>query len=457
MNRGRRLRALGWVGGKSAHASQGTGKWIAGLLPPPSATYTYIEPFAGMLGVLLQRDAARREIVNDLDDDLINWWTIVRDEPVKLGDMLDFTPGWSSALFGEACSNLDHPDPIRRAYYFTCAVHWVRGNMIGRVRQAIDAKDEDDGITRSDTARQDRWDKVEANKRPDDEIFDLADGNIKRMPEARTDKWGSRESRQYREAKERADVAMRRTDSVRDERGDGISGSKAARTKTDDASIMRMPVSFNEKWGNRETEQYREAQERADKAATRRSSGKQDGKQRDDDGIRRAAVTRHQTDQDGKFVGRPDFGTGTNKRLKGGEMSPPRSPHILALAERIRDVELETRDAAWMLDYYAANPNITFYLDPPYPSAAKKSSLYTFNDLDVDNFVSLLAELQGLAAVSGYGTEWVALEDLGWMRHEHRTFMSAGAQHDRARPERVEVLWTNYDPADYEPEPGLFG
>ena len=103
--------------------------------------------------------------------------------------------------------------------------------MIGRVRQAIDAKDEDDGITRSDTARQDRWDKVEANKRPDDEIFDLADGNIKRMPEARTDKWGSRESRQYREAKERADAAMRRTDSVRDERGDGISRIKGRKNK----------------------------------------------------------------------------------------------------------------------------------------------------------------------------------------------------------------------------------
>ena len=76
-------------------------------------------------------------------------------------------------------------------------------------------------------------------------------------------------------------------------------------------------------------------------------------------------------------------------------MSPPRSHRIfLRLRNGYGTVELETRDAAWMLDYYAANPNITFYLDPPYPSAAKEVfGLYTFNDLDVDNFVSLLAEL----------------------------------------------------------------
>ena len=56
----RRYRALGWVGGKSAHSAARTGTWIAGLLPPPGVTYTYCEPFAGMLGVLLQRQEAAR-------------------------------------------------------------------------------------------------------------------------------------------------------------------------------------------------------------------------------------------------------------------------------------------------------------------------------------------------------------------------------------------------------------
>ena len=76
-----RLRALGWVGGKSPFGAHKTGQWIASLLPPVGTTYTYIEPFAGMLGVMLQRPKHRREIANDLDGDLVNWWRAVRDYP----------------------------------------------------------------------------------------------------------------------------------------------------------------------------------------------------------------------------------------------------------------------------------------------------------------------------------------------------------------------------------------
>ena len=128
-------RALGWVGGKSFYGTHGTGRWITSLLPPAEATYTYVEPYAGMLGILLQRRPAKREIVSDLDDDLINWWTVVRDKPDALGELLEWTPSWSSALFAEACQNLDHQDDVKRAYYFTLACHWVRGGMMARIRE----------------------------------------------------------------------------------------------------------------------------------------------------------------------------------------------------------------------------------------------------------------------------------------------------------------------------------
>ena len=392
----KRLRALGWVGGKSVFGSHGTGRWIAGLLPPPGATHTYIEPFCGMLGVLLQREPARREIVSDLDGNLINWWEIVRDRPAELGDMLDFTPGWSAALFGEACQNLDHPDPLRRAYYFTCAVHWVRGNMIGRVRVAQKSVQDDDGLRRSVTARQERWDET-------------------------------------------------------------------SRAPAEVAPIMRMPVSFNEKWGNRETAQLQEAQDRAAYNSIRRSKVERgagdNGIRRSKaergaaDGIRRASVTRHQTDADGNVVGRPD--TPQKGRRAKGELSPPRSPHIMALHDRIREIELEHWPAEKIMEFYAENPNITFYLDPPYPSAT--GGLYSFNDIDTDRWVSLLAETKGLAAISGYGNEWKPLEDLGWRRHEHDTIASVASMAGKPRSKRTEVLWTNYDPAEYDPEPGLFG
>ena len=169
------------------------------------------------------------------------------------------------------------------------------------------------------------------------------------------------------------------------------------------------------------------------------------------DGIRRYRDQRFAWDKKsgGGFpYRRPKTGEG-----RSGEMSPPRSEHILKLRERVKDLELEIRPAEWMAEYYADNPNITWYFDPPYQVAAEKG-LYTHNALPIEDWVPLLKGIRGLVAVSGYGTEW---DGLGWRRHEHRTHGSVGAQNDQERPEKVEVLWTNYDPVEFEVAPSLFG
>ena len=69
------------MGGKSSKSISQTGAWIAGLLPPPEKRQTYLEPFCGMLGVLLQRSPPGHEIVNDADGAVINWWRTVRTQP----------------------------------------------------------------------------------------------------------------------------------------------------------------------------------------------------------------------------------------------------------------------------------------------------------------------------------------------------------------------------------------
>ena len=47
------MKALPWVGNKSV---RGLGEWIVSLLPPAyGEPQAYVEPFAGMLGVLLAR------------------------------------------------------------------------------------------------------------------------------------------------------------------------------------------------------------------------------------------------------------------------------------------------------------------------------------------------------------------------------------------------------------------
>ena len=95
-----RLAALGWPGGKSAITPQGTGRWVNSLLP--QRPMVYAEPFAGMLGVLLQRRRARTEIVSDIDYRLMNLWMVWRDDPEGLTSLIERTPDSSAAHLEEA-------------------------------------------------------------------------------------------------------------------------------------------------------------------------------------------------------------------------------------------------------------------------------------------------------------------------------------------------------------------
>ena len=460
MSRRRAPRALGWVGGKSAHGNHKTGAWIVSLLPPAHATYTFIEPFCGMAGVLLQRPAARREILNDADRDLINWWRAVRDFPVQLGELLDFSPGWSSALFSEAVAYVNRPwdinefspeECVRHAYYFTIALHWVRGGMIGRVRQVRHADGnlkrgrtvgdsegaamiraaDDDGISRRKATIREMWDTLEERKAEGEVEVEGkepkgADGAIRRSPQTRREDW------EKSAAKRQAEAA-----------GEEPKGA--------DGAIRRAPVS---RWEWIAT--YAGTGKRPADDGVRVEKYDDEGKLlRGDGAVRRRPEGHHEKDL-------PPFGSGYKYKKprqqlhKGGEMSPPRSPQIMGLWERVKDIELETRGAEWMLDYYASNPNITWYLDPPYPSAAEKHNLYTFNKMEVEPYLPLLRNIRGVVALSGYGDEWSVLEDEGWLRHEHKTIASAGAQHNKDRTPKVEVLWTNYDPDQFAPQPALF-
>ena len=94
--------AVPYLGGKSSRNGSGLGAWIAGILPPVGSG-SYIEPFAGMLGVLLQLPKSRIEIVNDIDGRIVNWWRQLRDCPDELLRRLASTP-WSRE---EYCRQLD--------------------------------------------------------------------------------------------------------------------------------------------------------------------------------------------------------------------------------------------------------------------------------------------------------------------------------------------------------------
>lgn len=98
--------ALRYLGGKFRLAP-----WIIANLP---AHQVYIEPFGGGANVLLRKPRATVEIYNDLDDDLVNLFRVLRDGPsaAELIRLLDLTP-FARREFLAAYELAD--DPVERA------------------------------------------------------------------------------------------------------------------------------------------------------------------------------------------------------------------------------------------------------------------------------------------------------------------------------------------------------
>ena len=132
----KRLRGFCWPGGKNVVGNHGLTDWILGELPDVDKKQTYVEPFAGMLGVLLNRAPVPLEIVNDLDERIVNWWTVAREQPDLLAEQMLWTPNSRSEL-NECFAKVSdfEVDPVERARCFAviCSdgysltrTHWRR-------------------------------------------------------------------------------------------------------------------------------------------------------------------------------------------------------------------------------------------------------------------------------------------------------------------------------------------
>lgn len=73
-----------YYGGKNTLADQ-----IVAMLPPHRH---YVEPFAGSLAVLLAKPPSSVETVNDLDEDIVTFWRVLRDRPDELLRMCILSP-----------------------------------------------------------------------------------------------------------------------------------------------------------------------------------------------------------------------------------------------------------------------------------------------------------------------------------------------------------------------------
>ena len=103
---------LGYYGGKAGPV----GAWIATQLPPH---HTYVEPFGGMGGVLMQKRPSPVEVYNDRADELVNLFQVLRDPQTRarLQQALELTP-YARAEYVRAKSPRVRravTDPVERA------------------------------------------------------------------------------------------------------------------------------------------------------------------------------------------------------------------------------------------------------------------------------------------------------------------------------------------------------
>ena len=85
--------------------------WIISHFPTHE---TYVEPFGGGASVLLAKEPSRCEVYNDLDDDVVNLFRVLRNpsQAAQLSDAVEMTP-YSRTEFFDAYVPTD--EPVERA------------------------------------------------------------------------------------------------------------------------------------------------------------------------------------------------------------------------------------------------------------------------------------------------------------------------------------------------------
>lgn len=117
----RKLIAFGWYGGKFSHLA-----WILPLLP---TSHHYCEPFAGSAAVLLNRPPSPVETYNDIDGEVVNFFTVLRTHKDQLIEAIGLTP-FSREEFSRACTSNGKPvPPLERARQFFVRARQVRTGL----------------------------------------------------------------------------------------------------------------------------------------------------------------------------------------------------------------------------------------------------------------------------------------------------------------------------------------
>jgi len=110
-----------WFGGK--------GKMLKKLLPLIPEHSTYVEVFGGAGSLLFSKDPSRLEVYNDIDDGLVNLFSVLRDQFEELNRLCTLTP-YSRKIFDNMKEQYHtEEDPVKKAWmFFTIARQSFSGN-----------------------------------------------------------------------------------------------------------------------------------------------------------------------------------------------------------------------------------------------------------------------------------------------------------------------------------------
>jgi DNA adenine methylase len=99
--------AFAYYGGKTGLAQR-----IVSLMP---AHRVYIEPFAGSAAVLVAKPPSTHEILNDVDGEIVNFFTVLRTRPDDLELACRLTPYSRDEYAAARAADPDELDPVERA------------------------------------------------------------------------------------------------------------------------------------------------------------------------------------------------------------------------------------------------------------------------------------------------------------------------------------------------------
>ena len=90
-------------------------KWIIDMMPPH---HSYLEPFFGSGGVFFTKGRSNIETINDLDGDVVNLFSWIRDDPERLAKELYWIP-YARDIYDKAFEDrLTERDSFKRAVNF---------------------------------------------------------------------------------------------------------------------------------------------------------------------------------------------------------------------------------------------------------------------------------------------------------------------------------------------------